>query len=86
MRLNFQFGAEIGRIIKDGKITGICKNANYQGVTPEFWGSCDAICNQDHWDLWGVINCGKGQPGQTAEMSHGGAPTRFRNVEVGIQG
>ena len=86
MRLNFQFGAEIGRIIKDGKITGICKNANYQGVTPEFWGSCDAICNQDHWDLWGVINCGKGQPGQTAEMSHGGAPSRFRNVEVGIKG
>ncbi|MBK8207451.1 MAG: TldD/PmbA family protein [Planctomycetes bacterium] len=86
MRLNFQFGAEIGRVIKDGKITGIVKNPNYQGNTPEFWGACDAICNQDHWDLWGVINCGKGQPGQTAEMSHGGAPTRFRGVEVGIRG
>ena len=57
-----------------------------QGVTPEFWGNCDAICNQEHWDLWGVINCGKGQPGQTAEMSHGGAPTRFRNVMCGIKG
>lgn len=86
MRLNFQFGAEIGRVIKNGRITGIAKNPNYQGNTPEFWGSADAICNQDHWDLWGVINCGKGQPGQTAEMSHGGAPTRFRNVEVGIRG
>ncbi len=86
MRLNFQFGAEIGRVIKNGKITGIVKNPNYQGVTPEFWGNCDAICNQDHWDLWGVINCGKGQPGQTAEMSHGGAPTRFRNVMCGIKG
>jgi TldD protein len=86
MRLNFQFGAEIGRVIKNGRITGIAKNPNYQGNTPEFWGAADAICNQDHWDLWGVINCGKGQPGQTAEMSHGGAPTRFRNVEVGIKG
>jgi TldD protein len=86
MRLNFQFGAEIGRVIKNGKITGIVRNPNYQGNTPEFWGSADAICNQDHWDLWGVINCGKGQPGQTAEMSHGGAPTRFRGVEVGIRG
>ena len=86
MRRNFQFGAEIGRIIKDGKITGIVKNPNYQGDTPVFWGNCDAICNQDHWDLWGVINCGKGQPGQTAEMSHGGAPTRFRDVEIGIRG
>jgi TldD protein len=86
MRLNFQFGAEIGRVIKGGRVTGIVRNPNYQGNTPEFWGSADAICNQDHWDLWGVINCGKGQPGQTAEMSHGGAPTRFRGVEVGIRG
>jgi len=86
MRLNFQFGTEIGRVIKDGKITGIVKNPNYQGNTPEFWGVLPWICNQDHWDLWGVINCGKGQPGQTAEMSHGGAPTRFRNIEVGIRG
>lgn len=86
MRRNFQFGAEIGRVVKNGKITGIVKNPNYQGDTPVFWGNCDAICNQDHWDLWGVINCGKGQPGQTAEMSHGGAPTRFKNVEVGIRG
>jgi len=86
MRRNFQFGTEIGRVVKNGKITGIVKNPNYQGDTPVFWGNCDAICNQDHWDLWGVINCGKGQPGQTAEMSHGGAPTRFRNVEVGIRG
>ncbi len=86
MRRNFQFGAEIGRVVKNGKITGIVKNPNYQGDTPVFWGNCDAICNQDHWDLWGVINCGKGQPGQTAEMSHGGAPTRFRGVEVGIRG
>ncbi|MHC4839415.1 MAG: TldD/PmbA family protein [Planctomycetota bacterium] len=86
MRRNFQFGTEVGRIVKGGKITGLCKNPNYQGDTPSFWGSCDAVCNQDHWDLWGVINCGKGQPGQTAEMSHGGAPTRFRGVEVGIKG
>lgn len=85
MRMNFQFGCEMGRIIKDGKITGICKNPTYQGMTPEFWGNCDAICDQNHWDLWGVTNCGKGQPGQTAEMSHGGSPTRFRNVVVGVR-
>ncbi len=85
MRLNFQFGAEVGRIIKGGKITGICKNPTYQGITPEFWKNCDAISNQDSWDLWGVINCGKGQPMQTAEMSHGSAPTRFRNIMCGIR-
>jgi TldD protein len=28
----------------------------------------------------GVPNCGKGNPMQVAEMSHGAAPARFRNV------
>lgn len=83
-RLNFQFGVEAAWEIKGGKKARLLKNANYQGITPEFWGSCDAICNADHWVLWGVHNCGKGQPGQGAEMSHGAAPTRFRNITVGV--
>ena len=81
-RLNFQFGTEIAWEIKNGKKTRILKNPVYQGITPEFWNSCDAICNEDHFVLWGVTNCGKGQPGQTAEMSHGSAPARFRNVQM----
>jgi len=44
----------------------------------------DAICNEKYWVLWGVPNCGKGQPSQTAEMSHGAAPARFRKVRVGL--
>ncbi len=81
-RLNFQFGTEIAWEIKNGKKTRILKNAVYQSMTPEFWNSCDAICDQDHFVLWGLVNCGKGQPGQTAEMSHGAAPARFRNVQI----
>jgi TldD protein len=81
-RLNFQFGTEIAWEIKNGKKTRILKNPVYQAITPEFWNSCDAICNADHFVLWGLTNCGKGQPGQTAEMSHGSAPARFRNVQV----
>ncbi|NQT33800.1 TldD/PmbA family protein [bacterium] len=83
-RLNFQFGVEAAWEIKSGRKGQMYKNANYQGITPEFWGSCDAICNDKHWTLWGVHNCGKGQPGQTAEMSHGAAPTRFRKLTVGV--
>jgi TldD protein len=30
-----------------------------------------------------VINCGKGQPSQSARMTHGAATTRFRNIRVG---
>ncbi|MFA4987707.1 MAG: TldD/PmbA family protein [Candidatus Brocadiia bacterium] len=83
-RLNFQFGCEIAYEIKNGKMGRMLKNPTYQGITPEFWGSCDAICDQDTWQLVGVPNCGKGQPGQRAEMSHGSSPTRFRNVTMGV--
>ncbi len=83
-RLNFQFGVEAAWEIKGGRKGQLLKNANYQGITPDFWKSCDAICNEKHWTLWGVHNCGKGQPMQVAEMSHGAAPTRFRKLTVGV--
>ncbi len=85
LRLNFQFGCEIAWEIKNGKLGRLLKNPTYQGITPQFWRSCDAICDHDHWDLVGLVNCGKGQPGQSAEMSHGCAPARFRRVEVGVR-
>lgn len=85
MRLNFQFGCEVGWLIKNGKKKEMVKNPTYQGITPEFWNSCDAICDENHWVLWGVPNCAKGEPPQTAEMSHGTSPARFRNVTVGVK-
>ena len=83
-RLNFQFGTELAWEIKGGKRGALLKNATYTGITPQFWGSCDAICNADQWQLWGTTNCGKGQPVQTMYVGHGVAPARFRNVRVGI--
>jgi len=84
LRLNFQFGTELGYEIKGGRRTRLLKNATYTGMTPEFWGGCDAICNEKYWQVWGVPNCGKGQPSQTAHTGHGAAPARFRNVRVGV--
>lgn len=81
-RLNFQFGCEIGWLIKNGKITKMVKNPVYQGITPKFWGSCDAIANEKYWKLYGVSNCGKGQPTQIFRMSHASSPARFRKVKV----
>ena len=83
-RLNFQFGTEIAYEIKNGKMGQMLKNATYTGITPQFWGSCDAICNTNHWRVWGTPNCGKGQPGQTAHTGHGAAPARFRNIQIGV--
>ena len=83
-RYNFQFGAEVGYEIKKGKLGRLLRNTTYTGITPEFWNSCDAVCNADHWQLWGTPNCGKGQPGQIGHTGHGAAPARFRNVRVGV--
>lgn len=83
-RLNFQFACEIGWEIRNGELGRMIKNPNYTSITPQFWGSCDAICSRDHWQVWGIPNCGKGEPMQVAHVAHGAAPARFRNVQVGV--
>jgi TldD protein len=83
-RLNFQFGTQIGWRIRNGQLAEMIRNPTYTGITPEFWGSCDAIGSEAEWRLWGVPNCGKGEPMQTHRVGHGAAPARFRNVQVGV--
>lgn len=83
-RLNFQFGVELAYEIKNGKLGQMYKNATYTGITPQFWGSCDAVCGRDEWIVWGLPNCGKGEPMQVMRTGHGAAPARFRNVQVGV--
>jgi TldD protein len=83
-RLNFQFGDQAGWLVRNGKRTQLVKNPTYTGITPEFWGSCDAICGRDEWTLWGLPNCGKGEPMQVGHVGHGAAPARFRRVRVGV--
>jgi TldD protein len=83
-RYNFQFGTEIGYEIKNGKKGKMLRNCTYTGITPEFWNSCDAVCNEDYWQMWGTPNCGKGQPMQVAHTGHGAAPARFRKIRVGV--
>ncbi len=85
-RLNFQFGTEIAYRIEGGSITGIVRNPTYTGITPEFWGSVDAVQNREGWVIWGVPNCGKGEPGQGAHVGHGVSGARFRGVRVGVLG
>jgi TldD protein len=86
VRLNFQFGTQVGWEIRDGKRVRMVRNPLYSGITPEFWNSCDAVSGPDEWQLWGLVNCGKGQPVQGMHVGHGAAPARFRNVQVGVAG
>jgi TldD protein len=83
-RLNFQFGTQLAYEIVDGKRGRLLKNATYAGITPEFWNSCDAVAGRSEWTVWGLANCGKGQPPQVAHVAHGAAPARFQHVKVGI--
>ena len=83
-RLNFQFGTQVGWLIRDGRLTQMVRNPTYTGITPRFWGSCDAICGPSAYTLWGIPNCGKGEPIQTGHVGHGAAPARFRGVQVGV--
>ena len=83
-RLHFQFEGEAAWEIRNGELGRMLRNPSYAGVTPEFWGRCDAICSPEEWRLISLLDCGKGEPGQVMRVSHGCAPARFRDVEVGL--
>ena len=81
-RYNFQFTGQRFYEIKSGKIVGQLKDVVYQSKTPEFWASMKAIGGMQTYLLGGALNCGKGQPGQTAPVSHGCPTAVFENINV----
>jgi TldD protein len=81
-RLNFQFGTEIGYTIENGELKDLVKNPTYTGITYEFWRNLVAAGND--WHIWGVPNCGKGQPSQSAHVGHGVPTAKFENITVGV--
>jgi TldD protein len=83
LRLNFQFGCEVAWAIENGRLGRMLRNPLYTGNTPDFWRSCDAIADRASWQVWGLPNCGKGDPMQTMRVAHGAPAARFRNVEMG---
>jgi TldD protein len=84
-RVNFQFGTQIAWEISRGRLGRMLRDATYTGVTSAFWGSLDAVAGAAEWRLHGLTNCGKGQPGQHAHVSHGTSPARFRDVQIGVR-
>jgi TldD protein len=83
-RLHFQFAGEAAWEIRGGERGRLLRNPSYSGITPEFWSGCDAVCSEPAWGIVSVLDCGKGEPGQFVRVSHGSAPARFRDVEVGV--
>ena len=82
-RRNFQFGGDAFWQVKNGKIVGMLKNVTYQSMTTDFWNSVDALGGESEWAQCGTNMCGKGEPMQIAQMSHGCVPVRVRDIQVG---
>ena len=81
-RYNFQFTGQQFHQIKNGKIVGQLKDVAYQATTTDFWGSMIAVGGPSTYVLGGAFNCGKGQPGQVAAVSHGCPAAVFQNINV----
>ncbi|MEU8552041.1 TldD/PmbA family protein [Streptomyces roseoverticillatus] len=81
-RYNFQFTQQRAYSIRNGRLCGQLRDVAYQGITPEFWGSMEAVGGPQTYVLGGAFNCGKAQPGQVAAVSHGCPTALFRNVNI----
>ncbi|GAB7034339.1 TldD/PmbA family protein [Streptomyces sp. NPDC021749] len=81
-RYNFQFTQQRAYAIRNGRLCGQLRDVAYQGITPEFWGSMEAVGGPGTYVLGGAFNCGKAQPGQIAAVSHGCPSALFRNVNI----
>jgi TldD protein len=81
-RFNFQFTGQQFHRIENGKLVGQLRDVAYQATTTDFWGSMEAVGGPETYVLGGAFNCGKGQPGQVAAVSHGCPTALFRDVNV----
>ena len=81
-RYNFQFTGQRAFRIKDGKLVGQVKDFAYQATTTDFWGAMEAVGGPETYVLGGAFNCGKGQPGQVAPVSHGCPSALFRGIRI----
>jgi TldD protein len=81
-RFNFQFTGQQFHRIKSGRLVGQVKDVAYQATTTDFWGSLSALGGPSTYLLGGAFNCGKGQPGQVAPVSHGCPAAVFDQVNV----
>ena len=81
-RYNFQFTGQRFFKIENGRLAGQLRDVAYQATTTDFWGSMEAVGGPQTYYLGGAFNCGKGQPGQVAAVSHGCPSTLFRGVRI----
>ncbi|WP_194916036.1 TldD/PmbA family protein [Catenulispora rubra] len=81
-RYNFQFTGQRAFLIADGELKGQVKDFAYQATTTDFWGAMEAVGGPQTYVVGGSFQCGKGQPGQVAPVSHGAPTALFRGIRI----
>jgi TldD protein len=81
-RYNFQFTGQRFYRIKNGQLAGQLRDVAYQATTTDFWNSMEAVGGPQTYVLGGAFNCGKGQPGQVAPVSHGCPAVVMRGIRI----
>ncbi len=81
-RNKFQFGCELGNVIKNGKLGGVVKNPNYRGISATFWRSLAMVGNVDCQEVMGTPYCGKGEPNQVIRVGHASPACKFSGIDV----
>ena len=81
-RYNFQFTGQRFFRVEGGRLAGQVRDVAYQATTTDLWGAMEAVGGRSTYLLGGAFNCGKGQPGQVAAVSHGCPSVLVRGVRV----
>jgi TldD protein len=81
-RYNFQFTGQRFFRIRNGQLAGQLRDVAYQATTTDFWNSMEAVGGPQTYVLGGAFNCGKGQPGQAAPVSHGCPAVVMRGIRI----
>jgi predicted Zn-dependent protease len=81
-RNKFQFGCELGRVIRDGETRGLVRNPSYRGISATFWRNLAGVGDATSFELWGTPSCGKGEPNQMIQVGHASPACLFHDVEI----
>lgn len=84
-RMAFQFGTEVAWEVRAGRRGRLLRGFSYGGLTPQFWGSVEAVAGPQEFRAFGMP-CGKGEPKQWGFLGHGAAPALVRSVAIGVMG
>lgn len=81
-RNKFQFGCELGQVIRDGELAETVRNPGYRGISRNFWRNLSGVANDDSFTVMGTPNCGKGELNQVIGTGHASPACRFSDIEV----